>query len=178
MRSQSDNELSHSGTVISSQVVPFARVCPALPVDRRSGRSLNELPDTGGVGWRPCLNFIARSFGSLSQGALARTKSVVYPIVARNQPAETLLERIAPVTLRWALGVTLLSAVARPVRPGGPPGAGNISWGNWARFVAYTAQVNSFEGIVASLTMLDIFKHPPVECRTWFLSELRRGRQQ
>jgi uncharacterized membrane protein YphA (DoxX/SURF4 family) len=26
----------------------------------------------------------------------------------------------------------------------GPPGADNISWGNWSHFVAYTAQVNSF----------------------------------
>ena len=65
-------------------------------------------------------------------------------MVARNQAAETLLERIAPMTLRWALGVTLLAAVADRFGLWGPPGAVNISWGNWPRFVAYTAQVNSF----------------------------------
>lgn len=48
------------------------------------------------------------------------------------------------MTLRWALGVTLLSAVADRFGLWGPPGAVNISWGNWPRFVAYTAQVNSF----------------------------------
>jgi putative oxidoreductase len=46
--------------------------------------------------------------------------------------------------LRRALGVTLLSAVVDRFGLWGPPGAVNISWGNWPRFVAYTAQVNSF----------------------------------
>ena len=48
------------------------------------------------------------------------------------------------MTLRWALGVTLLSAVADRFGLWGLPGVVNISWGNWPRFVAYTAKVNSF----------------------------------
>ena len=44
------------------------------------------------------------------------------------------------MTLRWALGVTLLSAVADRFGLWGPPGAVNIR----PRFVAYTAKVNSF----------------------------------
>ena len=52
--------------------------------------------------------------------------------------------RIAPLVLRLALGVTLLSAVADRFGIWGPPGAGTVSWGDWTHFVAYTAKVNSF----------------------------------
>jgi uncharacterized membrane protein YphA (DoxX/SURF4 family) len=55
-----------------------------------------------------------------------------------------MLKRIAPLTLRWALGATLLSAVADRFGLWGPPGAANVSWGDWSHFVAYTAKVNSF----------------------------------
>jgi len=55
-----------------------------------------------------------------------------------------MLERIAPVALRWALGATLLSAVADRFGLWGPPGAVNVSWGNWSRFVDYTVKVNGF----------------------------------
>ena len=54
------------------------------------------------------------------------------------------LTSLAPLILRWALAVTILSAVADRFGLWGPPGAVNISWGNWSRFVAYTAKVNSF----------------------------------
>lgn len=57
---------------------------------------------------------------------------------------ENLLVRIAPGTLRWALGVTLLSAVADRFGGWGPPGQANVSWGNWTHFVAYTARVDGF----------------------------------
>ena len=50
----------------------------------------------------------------------------------------------APLILRWALGVTLLSATADRFGIWGPPGAPNVSWGDWTHFVAYTAKVNSF----------------------------------
>jgi uncharacterized membrane protein YphA (DoxX/SURF4 family) len=46
--------------------------------------------------------------------------------------------------LRWALGVTLLSAVADRFGIWGAPGATNVAWGDWSHFVAYTAKVNSF----------------------------------
>ena len=55
-----------------------------------------------------------------------------------------MLERIAPLTLRWALGATLLSAVADRFGVWGPPGAVNVSWGDWSHFVAYTSKVNGF----------------------------------
>ncbi len=54
------------------------------------------------------------------------------------------LARIAPLVLRWALGLTLLSAVADRFGWWGPPGGPNVSWGDWAHFVAYTAKVNGF----------------------------------
>jgi putative oxidoreductase len=57
---------------------------------------------------------------------------------------EGALGRIAPTILRWALGATLLSAVADRFGLWGPPGGTNVSWGDWAHFVAYTAKVNSF----------------------------------
>jgi putative oxidoreductase len=52
--------------------------------------------------------------------------------------------RIAPLLLRLALGVTLLSAVADRFGIWGPPGAATVAWGDWTHFVAYTAKVNSF----------------------------------
>ena len=60
------------------------------------------------------------------------------------------LGRVAVVILRWALGLTLLSAVADRFGLWGQPGSANVSWGDWAHFVAYTAKVNSFlPGVVA-----------------------------
>src|SRR5260221_9526157 len=55
-----------------------------------------------------------------------------------------ILNRIAPLLLRLALGVTLLSAVADRFGIWGPPGAATVAWGDWTHFVAYTAKVNSF----------------------------------
>jgi putative oxidoreductase len=53
-------------------------------------------------------------------------------------------ERIAPLILRLALGLTLLSAVADRFGIWGPPGGATVAWGDWTHFVAYTAKVNSF----------------------------------
>jgi putative oxidoreductase len=58
--------------------------------------------------------------------------------------ADEFLARVAPLILRWALALTILSAVADRFGIWGPPGAANISWGDWPHFVAYTAKVNSF----------------------------------
>ena len=58
--------------------------------------------------------------------------------------AEDFLVRIAPGTLRWALGVTLLSAVADRFGGWGKFGRANVSWGDWTHFVTYTAKVNGF----------------------------------
>jgi putative oxidoreductase len=85
-------------------------------------------------------------------------------------------ERIAPLILRLALGLTLLSAVADRFGIWGPPGAGTVSWGDWTYFVAYTAKVNSFlpsslapalaviataaEGLLGIALILGIFRRP------------------
>jgi putative oxidoreductase len=53
-------------------------------------------------------------------------------------------DRIAPLLLRLALGLTLLSAVADRFGIWGSPGAATVAWGDWTHFVAYTAKVNSF----------------------------------
>ena len=56
----------------------------------------------------------------------------------------SIANRIAPLLLRLALSVTLLSAVADWFGIWGPPGAATADWGDWTHFVAYTSKVNSF----------------------------------
>src|SRR4029453_2797046 len=46
--------------------------------------------------------------------------------------------------LRVALGLSFLSALADRFGLWGPFGRPNVSWGNFARFVAYTGQLNWF----------------------------------
>jgi uncharacterized membrane protein YphA (DoxX/SURF4 family) len=52
------------------------------------------------------------------------------------------LRRVAPVFLRLALGGAFLSAVADRFGLWGPPGTTNASWGDFAHFMRYTAQLN------------------------------------
>jgi len=75
------------------------------------------------------------------------------PPSASNNPPESkvdtfvrqdVLTRVAPLSLRWVLGLTMLSAVADRFGLWDPPGTTNVSWGDWSHFVAYTAKVNSF----------------------------------
>ena len=61
--------------------------------------------------------------------------------------------RVARWLLRWALGVTFLSAVADRFGIWGPPGTAGVSWGDWYHFVAYTAKVNSFVPAVLAPTL-------------------------
>ena len=56
----------------------------------------------------------------------------------------SIANRIAPLLLRLALSVTLLSAVADRFGIWGPPGTATVAWGDWTHFVAYTVKVNSF----------------------------------
>jgi putative oxidoreductase len=56
----------------------------------------------------------------------------------------SIADRIAPLLLRLALGITLLSAVVDRFGVWGPPGGATVAWGDWTHFVAYTAKVNSF----------------------------------
>ena len=48
------------------------------------------------------------------------------------------------VFLRLALGATFLTAVTDRFGVWGAPGAPNVSWGDFAHFLSYAAQVNAF----------------------------------
>ena len=52
------------------------------------------------------------------------------------------LAEFSSVFLRLALGLSFLSAVADRFGLWGVYGQPNVSWGNYARFVAYTAKLN------------------------------------
>jgi uncharacterized membrane protein YphA (DoxX/SURF4 family) len=57
---------------------------------------------------------------------------------------------------RLAVGMGFLSAVGDRFGLWGPYGAANVSWGDFARFTIYTAQVNSFmpSGFARTLAVL------------------------
>jgi uncharacterized membrane protein YphA (DoxX/SURF4 family) len=54
------------------------------------------------------------------------------------------LARFSSVFLRLALGISFLSAVADRFGIWGAYGQANVSWGNYARFLDYTAKLNWF----------------------------------
>jgi len=54
------------------------------------------------------------------------------------------LAKFSSVFLRLALGISFLSAVADRFGLWGAYGQPNVAWGNYARFVAYTARLNWF----------------------------------
>jgi uncharacterized membrane protein YphA (DoxX/SURF4 family) len=59
-------------------------------------------------------------------------------------PPWTGLAKFSSVFLRLALGISFLSAVADRFGLWGVYGEPNVSWGNYARFVDYTAKLNWF----------------------------------
>jgi uncharacterized membrane protein YphA (DoxX/SURF4 family) len=59
-------------------------------------------------------------------------------------PRWTGLAKFSSVFLRLALGTSFLSAVADRFGIWGAYGRPNVSWGNYARFVDYTAKLNWF----------------------------------
>jgi len=59
-------------------------------------------------------------------------------------PRWTKLEAFSSVFLRLALGISFLSAVADRLGFWGAYGQPNVSWGDYARFVEYTAKLNWF----------------------------------
>jgi uncharacterized membrane protein YphA (DoxX/SURF4 family) len=68
------------------------------------------------------------------------------------------MERIrgfSSLFLRLALGVSFLSAVADRFGLWGAFGQPNVSWGNFARFVAYTGKLNVFlpEALIPALAV-------------------------
>ena len=60
-----------------------------------------------------------------------------------NMPGK-ILDITAPVFLRLALGISFLSAVADRLGFWGVYGQPNVAWGDYARFVDYTAKLNWF----------------------------------
>ena len=54
------------------------------------------------------------------------------------------LATVSSVFLRLALGISFLSAVADRFGLWGVYGQSNVAWGDYARFVAYTAKLNWF----------------------------------
>ncbi len=66
------------------------------------------------------------------------------------------LGSFSSVLLRFALGLSFLSAVADRFGWWGGFGQPNVAWGNFARFVAYTGRLNWFvsQGIVPALAVL------------------------
>lgn len=54
------------------------------------------------------------------------------------------LAKFSSVFLRLALGISFMSAVADRFGLWGAYGKANVSWGDYARFVAYTAKLNWF----------------------------------
>jgi uncharacterized membrane protein YphA (DoxX/SURF4 family) len=59
-------------------------------------------------------------------------------------PQWTGLAKFSSVFLRLALGISFLSAVADRFGFWGAYGNPNVAWGNYARFVDYTAKLNWF----------------------------------
>jgi len=52
--------------------------------------------------------------------------------------------QLSQLFLRFALGVSFLSAVADRFGFWGQPGTAGVSWGNWQNFVNYSNSLNSF----------------------------------
>src|SRR6266480_1143868 len=63
---------------------------------------------------------------------------------ATTNPPWTGLAKSSTVFLRLALGLSFLSAVADRFGLWGVYGQTNVAWGNYARFVNYTAKLNWF----------------------------------
>src|SRR5215470_13140192 len=66
------------------------------------------------------------------------------------------LATVSTVLLRLALGISFLSAVADRFGLWGVYGQPNVSWGNYARFVDYTAMLNWFlpAAMIPALAMI------------------------
>ena len=59
-----------------------------------------------------------------------------------DHPLRRSVQRLTPLFLRLALGITFLTAVGDRFGVWGPPGTRNVAWGNFVRFTQYTALLN------------------------------------
>ena len=71
-------------------------------------------------------------------------------------PRWTEMAKFSSVFLRLALGISFLSAVADRFGLWGAYGHPNVAWGNYARFVDYTARLNWFLPASTILTVANI----------------------
>ena len=91
------------------------------------------------------------------------------------------MERIrgfSSLFLRLALGLSFLSALADRFGLWGTFGQPNVSWGNFARFVAYTGKLNWFlpEALIPALAIIATLRGSlirPLPC-DWMAHTLRR----
>lgn len=65
--------------------------------------------------------------------------------------------RLTRIFLRLALGMTFLVSIADRFDLLGPPGARNVSWGDWKHFVQYVAVLNWFvpKALIPVLSVLE-----------------------
>lgn len=77
------------------------------------------------------------------------------------------LATVNSVFLRLALGISFLSAVADRFGLWGVYGQPSVAWGNYARFVAYTAKLNWFLP-AAIIPLLAIISHGPPKFSSGF----------
>jgi len=73
-----------------------------------------------------------------------------------THPLHELARSFSSVFLRFALGLSFLSAVADRFGWWGAPGKPNVSWGNFATFVAYTGRLTWFvpHALIPALAVL------------------------
>ena len=79
--------------------------------------------------------------------------------VSIRHPSRDIIDRFRALTslfLRLALGLSFLSALANRFGLWGAFGRPNVSWGNFARFVMYTEELNWFlpEGFIPALAII------------------------
>ena len=75
---------------------------------------------------------------------------------ATMNPRRTGVAKLSSVYLRLALGISFLSAVADRYGFWGAYGQPHVAWGNYARFVNYTAKLNWFlpAGMISALAIV------------------------
>lgn len=67
------------------------------------------------------------------------------------------VRQVSSLVLRLALSVTFLVSIADRFGWLGPPGAKNVSWGDWSHFVQYVAVLNWYlpQSLIPTLAVLE-----------------------
>jgi uncharacterized membrane protein YphA (DoxX/SURF4 family) len=95
---------------------------------------------------------------SLQQVGSSSSGQIGYRLLAnaRRRLCRPMAQDLIQAFARLAVGTGFLSAVGDRFGLWGPHGAANVSWGDFAHFTMYTAQVNSFipSGLALTLAIL------------------------